>query len=51
MQHAQWHIHFLPLVPSAAGKLLVECQLDPLNVVAQLDRWAQLQVHALLHCG
>lgn len=32
------------------GKLLIKCQLDPLNVVAQLDGWSQLQVHTLLHC-
>lgn len=32
------------------GKLLIKCQLDPLNVVAQLDGRAQLQVHTLLHC-
>lgn len=31
------------------GKLLVKCQLDPLNVVAQLDGWSQLQIHALLY--
>lgn len=32
------------------GKLLIKCQLDPLNVVAQLDGWSQLQIHTLLHC-
>lgn len=32
-------------------KLLVECQLDPLNVVAKLDGWSQLQIHTLLHGG
>lgn len=31
------------------SKLLIKCQLDPLNVVAQFDGWSQLQVHALLH--
>ncbi len=32
------------------GKLLIKRQLDPLNVVAQLDGRSQLQVHTLLHC-
>lgn len=39
------------LVPhQLRGKLLIKCQLDPLNVVAQLDGWSQLQIHTLLHC-
>lgn len=35
----------------SAGKLLVKCQLDPLDVMAQLDGRAELQVHALLYSG
>lgn len=39
------------LIPrQLCGKLLIKCQLDPLNVVAQLDGWSQLQVHTLLNC-
>lgn len=33
------------------SKLLIESELDPLDVVAQLDGRSQLQVHTLLHCG
>lgn len=32
------------------SKLLIKCQFDPLNVVAQLYGWSQLQVHAFLDC-
>uniref|UniRef100_A0A0E9SS33 Uncharacterized protein n=1 Tax=Anguilla anguilla TaxID=7936 RepID=A0A0E9SS33_ANGAN len=38
------------LAPSAC-KLLVERQLYSLDMVAQLDGWAQLEAHALLNCG
>lgn len=38
------------LLHQLCSKLLIKCQLDPLDVVAQLDSWAQFQVHALLHC-
>lgn len=31
-------------------KLLIKCQLDPLDVMAQLDGRSQLQVHAFLDC-
>lgn len=42
-------VHVLP--HRLRRKLLVESQLDPLNVVAKLDGWSQLQVHTLLHSG
>lgn len=43
--------HIPHLVPrQLRSKLLIKCQLDPLDVVAQLDGRSQLQVHTLLHC-
>ena len=38
-------------LPRLGGKLLVEGQLHPLHVVAELDGGSQLQVHTLLDCG
>lgn len=37
--------------PTSVGELSVEGHLDALDLVAQFDGGAQLQVHALLHGG
>lgn len=43
--------HIPHLVPrQLRSKLLIKCQLDPLDVVTELDGRSQLQVHTLLHC-